>query len=451
MGTKCSKSKKNEERESSGNIDTESKSENVRYSRKKQKDTEEELDLNILECEEGLKLNPLDPNLNLQMAYCLYLKGYYDTSLSYFQKAQNGDAKFELLHYCALACIYFQKQEFSNAQSLYKKALRMDSSCLEAHIKLGKIYLRQKDLKYALKHCEKAVKLNSSNSEARNNLGFCYLNLGRIHESVVHLEVAVALCPEFPKAHNNLGNAYRKLSNNSEAIHHYELAIHQTPKRNIYPGKFSVAHLNLGSTYFDIGDTAKAIRHFEEALNAGGSIHKLMVSKGYHLLFKHPKIKEGVESLLKHEYENASNLLSEVLSTDSDNPAVNYYKGYSLFKQGLLSKAQKYFEKTIESSNKPVHANKHFVKHFLQKAEKLLKKDTEEHPENYENSKDLRESCISLRGSAAFKVRAEILKLERLGGQGSPSPTDSKLDISDDISLPLMSEEGEDQLSDNFI
>jgi hypothetical protein len=103
------------------------------------------------------------------------------------------------------------------------------------------------------------------------------------------------------------------------------------------------------------------------------------------------------------------------------------------------------------SGQKPVHANKHFVKLFIYKAEKFLKKDAES-PENCENSRDLRESCISLRGSAAFKVRAEILKLEQLcAGNASPSPTDSKLDLSDDLSLPLMSEEGEDHLCDNFI
>jgi tetratricopeptide (TPR) repeat protein len=282
------------------------------------------------------------------MAYSLYLKSYYDAALTYFLKAQDGDAKFETVHYCALACIYFFKREFSVALGLYKKALRVDENCLQAHIKLGKIYLRQKDLKHALKHCEKAVKLEASNSEARNNLGFCYLSLNRIHDAIVQLEVAVALCQDFPKAHNNLGNAYRKLSKNSEAIQHYELAIAQTPKRNLYSGRFAVAHLNLGSTYFEIGETAKAIQHFEEALNAGDSIHKLMVSKGYHLLFKHPKIKEGVESLLRHDYDQASSLLSDVLDTDSDNPAVNYYNGYTLFKQGQFHQAKKLFKKTIE-------------------------------------------------------------------------------------------------------
>ena len=346
MGTKCSKSKKNEERESSGNIQTEP---NLRLSRRKQRNSSEELNLNILECEEKLKEDPQNSSLNLQMAYSLYLKCYYDAAAySYFLKARDGNAKFETVHYCALACIYFSKRDFSIALAYYKKALRLDENCLQAHIKVGKIYLRQKDCKHALKYCEKAVKLEASNSEARNNLGFCYLSLNRIHDAIVQLEVAVALRPDFPKAHNNLGNAYRKLSRNSEAIQHYELAIAQTPKRNFSSGMFAVAHLNLGSTYFEIGETAKAIQHFEEALNAGDSIHKLMVSKGYHLLFKHPKIKEGVESLLRRDYDSASSLLSDVLNTDFENPAVNYYNGYTLFKQGQFRQAKKFFHKTIK-------------------------------------------------------------------------------------------------------
>ncbi|CAG9325449.1 unnamed protein product [Blepharisma stoltei] len=425
MGSKCSKSNNKPENSKSlsfsmGDVETGPDKGNSKKNSSKICILNESY-TQLARIEEMLKQDPENPELNEEMGLYLYNKAKYEDSAPYFEKAIEFDGKLSMKSLMAVGDLETQKNQYEEAIEYYTKALSMDPSVAEIHERLGELYSKVKNQSESLNHLEEAVELDPKNCEYGTNLGLMYLNMHQYEESIKCFLKVLEINPEFPKAHNNLGNAYRKIGKPKEAIHHYLQAIECTPKR-----KFPIAHINLATTYFYTGDTISALRHFEEALQVGSNIHKVMVTKGYHLLFKNSKTKQGIECLLRQQYNEAASILQEVHQTDLENPVVNYYLGLTYSKLDDLKSANICFKKVIELGKKPIHKNKQFIKHFMRKAQKAIIDVTESGSEDnvvYEIS----DTSISLgpirRSSEVFKVRAggtyEFAPIK------APSPTES--------------------------
>jgi Tfp pilus assembly protein PilF len=274
----------------------------------------------------------------------------------------------------ATAAHYKEKRQLGQAQELLEKATEEFPECALAHSKLGDLYLQQSRHDLALQHCHTAKELAPDDADVLHSLGHVLLNTGAYKESLAELARAVELNPRYAKAHNTLGNVYRKLGESAKAVKHYIAAIEHTPKRKAQTGQFAVAHLNLAATYFDSGDTASALRHFDEALQASASIHKVMVAKGYHFIFKNPRIKEGIEALLIGDLQEAEMVLSAVQAVDPMNLVVNYYLATVFTKQGNHDQARPLYKSVMKLGRLKINFEKHFIQHFVSKAERALRR-----------------------------------------------------------------------------
>ena len=318
-------------------------------------------------CESMISKDPDNPESLVKMGYCMYAKGKLDEAEMYFKRVvERGQLVDAKTHY-ALGTICLKNNKLDSALLYLTKSLEHDSPPPRAHQKLGEVYLSLKQYSAALPLLQTACDLSPHDADLKGHLGLCFLSLDYLPEAVSALLAAVTINPGLAKAHNNLANAYRKQGKLNESIKHYLLAIEKTPRRH-----FPAAHLNLAAAYFDSGDTASALRHFEEAMHIGTYIHKVMVAKGYHLLFKHARIREGIEYYLCQKYEQGRELLQEIRSQDKKNLIVSYYLACCHAKLGEEERAKTLFNLVIKQGKEKGNADKHFIRQFSHRAEKML-------------------------------------------------------------------------------
>ena len=327
---------------------------------------EHELNRAVSYYEDMSHREPSNPDWHIKAGFCLFAKGQNALAEGHLRKAvQNGEGDSNTMYTLGLIC---QKDgRLEEAKEHYGKAVQREPTHAKAQNKLGEVLAAGKEHEAALNCFVLACDLIPADAEMRNNLGAALLALDRAKEAAVHLQTAVALDPSLAKAHNNLANAYRKQGKLNESIKHYLLAIDKTPRRH-----FAAAHLNLAAAYFDSGDTASALRHFEEAMHIGTHIHKVMVAKGYHLLFKHPRIREAIEYYLSQKYEAARDLLTEIRNSDKKNLIVTYYLASSLLKLGVEDRAQTLFQQVVKLGRSRGNLEKHFLRQFVHRTEKVL-------------------------------------------------------------------------------
>jgi len=327
---------------------------------------EHELNRAVSYYEDMVQRDPDNPDWHVKAGFCLFAKGQTAPAEAHLRKALTRGEADSNTHY-TLGLICQRSGRLEEAKAHYSRAVARDHAFAKGHNKLGEVLAAEKDHEGALRAFQLACDLQPASAEMRNNLGAALLALDRAKDATVHLQTAVALDPSLARAHNNLANAYRKQGKLNESIKHYILAIDKTPRRH-----FAAAHLNLAAAYFDSGDTASALRHFEEAMHIGTHIHKVMVAKGYHLLFKHPRIREAIEYYLSQKYEGARDLLTEIRSGDKKNLIVTYYLASAMLKLGNEERAKALFLQVVKLGRTRGNLDKHFLRQFVHRTEKVL-------------------------------------------------------------------------------
>lgn len=307
-----------------------------------------------------------------KMGHCLYAKERIEEAEGYYRKAvglmKGGDGKIDYI----LGEIAYGKGNAEEAKKWYEKAAAKNPKSAKVYVKLGELSVEGKEYGTALGLFEKGCELDATDAEARSGLGTCLLYIGKVPEAIKQLQVAISLSPVLAKAHNSLANAYRQQGLLPISIKHYILAIENSPRSNLSIGNFPSAHLNLAAAYFDAEDVAAALRHFEEAMRGGSHIHKVMVAKGYHLLFKHPRIRDGIELCLRERYVVARDTLAEVRMQDKKNMIVTYYLAICCWKLREEDAAASLLAQVIKFGQLPVNSERHFLRGFTRRAEKQL-------------------------------------------------------------------------------
>jgi len=130
--------------------------------------------------------------------------------------------------------------------------------------------------------------------------------------------------------------------------------------------------LNLAAAYFDANDPASGLSHFVEAMHSGSHVHKVMVAKGYHLLFKHPRIRDGIELYLRQRYVAARDTLAEVRLQDKKNLIVTYYLAACCWKLKEEASAEALFAQVVKLGHLPINADRHFLRGFTRRATQQL-------------------------------------------------------------------------------
>ena len=342
MGSKCSKSKlkpKLEDIKSGSFIERSNLGENS------MKDSIVQLagDDSLLTYEKLIAIFPENPELLLKFANSLYEKGMIPQSSECYEKVISQGFPLDSISSLLYSRIQVQNKNYEIAIEILLKSLETSQRDHESHAFLSEIYSMLEVHEKSLKHILEALKINDTVGDYHNSYGLCLMKENEYSEALKHFLIAYELDPHMAKALNNAGNAHRKLGNTAEAITCYNAAINSVPKR-----MFPIALINLATAHFYTGDILSTLEYFEEALQTGSNIHKIMIKKGYYLLFKSPRTRIAIELLVKQELMKSLMHFSEILQADPENPIVNYYMGLNLEKLARISEANDRFKIAIE-------------------------------------------------------------------------------------------------------
>lgn len=94
--------------------------------------------------------------------------------------------------------------DLAQAERLYQQALELDTDNASAHNNLGFVLGQQQQWPEALSHLRTALRLNPYMSMAHSNLGQVLVATGQVEEGLLHLEEAVKYDPDNITAWDNL-------------------------------------------------------------------------------------------------------------------------------------------------------------------------------------------------------------------------------------------------------
>jgi predicted O-linked N-acetylglucosamine transferase (SPINDLY family) len=227
---------------------------------------------------------------------------------------------------------HHQKNELSDAESIYQEILKNESNHFDALLLYGTLLVQREDFKKAVSYLEKGLSIQSDNSNLFYNLGLAYEGDGFKDKAISHYEKAIQLNPHFfaaslnlanlyqsiklfdkalllyeacislnPKsefAHSNKGNALQQIQQYEEAKKCYEMAINLNPF-------YANAHFNLGNLYQKLNDNNLAIKKYSEALTINPHFDEALYNK-------------AVVFMNNQDYESANDSLHLIHSKNID-------------------------------------------------------------------------------------------------------------------------------------
>ena len=128
-----------------------------------------------------------------------------------------------------LGLINERKNQKLQAAGFYRKAIKLDSRNIDAHVALAKIYQEQGFLYNAMYEYKAANALDNNNFPAHYNLGLIYYDLGQYGNAINEYTEALRLKPEFAPLYNSMGIALYRSGASEKAVLMIKKALHLEP------------------------------------------------------------------------------------------------------------------------------------------------------------------------------------------------------------------------------
>jgi len=104
----------------------------------------------------------------------------------------------------------------------YKKCVELDPGHAAAHINLGTLYYNRQDYPNAERYYRKAIEVDSRYALAYFDLGNVLDETGRLPEAIHSYQSAISLAPTYADAHYNLALAFEKGRQPRKALRHWQ-------------------------------------------------------------------------------------------------------------------------------------------------------------------------------------------------------------------------------------
>ncbi len=133
------------------------------------------------------------------------------------------------LLYDYLGATYMQLQDWSNAEQIYRLALKsgMESSMFRTN--LGLIHFHRKQFSQAEQELQKAIRLDATNVSAHYHLGNVFRSRGELQKALEQYESALKINPDYVFALNGSGMAYAALKQDNRSLEAFQQAIKIDP------------------------------------------------------------------------------------------------------------------------------------------------------------------------------------------------------------------------------
>jgi len=203
----------------------------------------------------------------------------------------------------ALAFQNHQKNNFKDAEILYKKILKINPNHFESIFLLGSLLLQTKKFDAAIQLFYKAIEIRPEHANTHYNLGFVFTELGEYQKAIKSCQKAIEIQPNHAEAYYNLGNIMKKLKEFQKAEDCYQKTVQIQPSN-------AKAHNNLGNVFKQLGKFQKAINSYQKAIKIQPNHEKAHFNLGnvFKQLGKFQKAKGFYQKALHYKPENLETL-----------------------------------------------------------------------------------------------------------------------------------------------
>ena len=228
--------------------------------------------------EKILKITP-NHEESLQNLYVNLLKiNKFDESIIIINKLLNQNPK----HYQALrdkAYIFYLKKDYSNADKLINKAIKIKDNEVFGINLLGLICVATDKNKIALNTFKKAILINKNYFDSYNNLGKCYFDNEDLENAFINFKKAHRINPKSELPIINIGNVLSLKDKYKFAINFYKKALEINPlNKLIIP--------NIAISYCRLKNLEQATIYYYKAKKLSPENYDLDLSYSYLLLHK---------------------------------------------------------------------------------------------------------------------------------------------------------------------
>ncbi len=175
-----------------------------------------------------LKKNPEFAEANYQYGRYIMQKGDFKKSYEYLEKAFKSEP-YNSRYIARLGMAEFYLKHDSNAEDLYRKALKINPYDYHTWFNLGELYLSKanesgytsevrKKTKDALGAYLKAIELDSLHANAHYRIGVILNINGGYKEAIRHLTIALDKMPKNTSVMMQMGSAYMQLGDTAKYI-----------------------------------------------------------------------------------------------------------------------------------------------------------------------------------------------------------------------------------------
>ncbi len=288
-------------------------------------------------------------------------KGLLENAETEFKKALRINPDDSQANY-NLGWIYNKKNAIKKAEEVFNAAIRSNPKNYQAHNSLGLIYAKRGQFEIAEKAFQNALNIDSRYIPSLNNLGIIYIETGRLKDAERMLKYALTIKPEYLEAYDNLGLVYHDMGLSEKAIENFKTALKLDPF-------FAPAYNNLGLSYFKAGQLGNAENAYKKALEidpefqaAQFNLAQLYYRRGkwkkaeevfnvllnlnpkYHLA----RYKLGVLYYEINRLEDAERQLIRVIKEDPARAQSHFYLAVVYVEKGRYEEAESEFKTALE-------------------------------------------------------------------------------------------------------
>ena len=161
--------------------------------------------------------------------------------------------------------IMFGRGNYVEAESEFKKTLKIDPRYYPARNNLGSLYIAMGRYKDAIRVLRPLLEeeLYPTPYLAEGNIGWAYYKLGKYEKAALHLQRAVLLNPKFCLGFNNLGMVLYAMKHYNDAIASFKQAVKVCKK-------YAEPYYHMGVTYESLGEFNKSVEAFRQCMKVGG-------------------------------------------------------------------------------------------------------------------------------------------------------------------------------------
>lgn len=315
-------------------------------------------DKSIATFKKSLRQDPKNPRTKKSLAQILAWQGRYEESIAYFQEMVDQQADDETLR--DLAQTYLWNHQWERAQKILEDLYARNPKDMQTRMLLARVLQYSGKVEQAIPLYQKVLQKQTANLDAVHGLAESYMSMGDFKAAIKNYQQVLSAKPQDTKAQTALADVLSWQKNYPEAIAEYEKILAREPDNEIILRKMADAYewkldFSKAATLYEkllgrhpdsaeltlaLAENYSAQKRFQEAL--------ALLNQGLEKTAD-PKLRLIVARtlLFTGDFEQAKNILKELLSVDPGNAEAKTYLADAFAAQKKFTEAIRLYREVL--------------------------------------------------------------------------------------------------------